>query len=583
MAWQTLVLPPGIERNNTPLETVDRWWDMNEVRWVSGTLQPTGGWQRLTSTALDSAVRFIMAWRRNDTSRMVVVGTDDKFYVDDGGSYLDITPVGFVGLSAMSADAGGYGTWDYGEEDYGDEREAGPSAVYSPYPFWSHGSWGEDLIFTANSDGTLYYYTSSTPTVPPERIYPSFDSSAAAIVTGAISGTTLTVSAVTSGTLAVGQKITGTGIAANTIIEALGTGAGGTGTYTVNKSQTVSSTTINAYAPTTTGAPEGNTAVIVTPERHVMAIGVAGNPRRIGWSSREDHTDWDFASDTNTAGFLDLRTRTPLLKAFQVREGTLVFSYSDVFLIQYVGDPYIYGGTDPISDASMFNPNTVATFDGKAAWFQRNGFRLYSGGFVQTLPCPILSDIIEDMDPTYGPFRMHGGQLGTHPEIWWFYPSNGSTECDRYVVWNFVENWWAWGARARSAMHGAEAYRLPYMGAPDGHMYEHETGWLDNGASRVGSCWIESGALSIGGDAIHDINQMQIATGHGYDMVEATVYGRYTPEGAEETFGPYSPREDGYTDCRTSARTSRLRFVNARDGRFGIGTIKLDVAVNGDR
>jgi len=69
---------------------------------------------------------------------------------------------------------------------------------------------------------------------------------AGAVVTGSISGTTLTVSAVASGTLAVGQTISGTGITAGTTITALGTGTGGTGTYTVSASQTVSSTTITA-------------------------------------------------------------------------------------------------------------------------------------------------------------------------------------------------------------------------------------------------------------------------------------------------------------------------------------------------
>lgn len=67
-----------------------------------------------------------------------------------------------------------------------------------------------------------------------------------AVVTGSISGTTLTVSAVASGTLAVGQTIVGTGITAGTTITALGTGTGGTGTYTVSASQTVSSTSIKA-------------------------------------------------------------------------------------------------------------------------------------------------------------------------------------------------------------------------------------------------------------------------------------------------------------------------------------------------
>ena len=67
-----------------------------------------------------------------------------------------------------------------------------------------------------------------------------------AVVTGSISGTTLTVSAVTSGTLYVGQALTGADVAAGTTITALGTGTGGAGTYTVSVSQTGASQTINA-------------------------------------------------------------------------------------------------------------------------------------------------------------------------------------------------------------------------------------------------------------------------------------------------------------------------------------------------
>lgn len=58
------------------------------------------------------------------------------------------------------------------------------------------------------------------------------------------SGGGLTVSAVASGTLAVGQSVTGTGVTAGTVITGLGTGTGGTGTYLVSISQTASSTTL---------------------------------------------------------------------------------------------------------------------------------------------------------------------------------------------------------------------------------------------------------------------------------------------------------------------------------------------------
>jgi hypothetical protein len=67
-----------------------------------------------------------------------------------------------------------------------------------------------------------------------------------AIFTGSISGTTLTVTAVSSGIIAANQSLSGIGVTSETIITALGTGTGGKGTYTVNLSQTVASAPLNS-------------------------------------------------------------------------------------------------------------------------------------------------------------------------------------------------------------------------------------------------------------------------------------------------------------------------------------------------
>lgn len=93
----------------------------------------------------------------------------------------------------------------------------------------------------------------------------------AAVCTGSISTTTLTVTALTSGQLGVGSELTGTGITAGTYITALGTGLGGTGTYTVSVSQTVASTTINAAyghplaVPWAWGVPQEGDGTASTP------------------------------------------------------------------------------------------------------------------------------------------------------------------------------------------------------------------------------------------------------------------------------------------------------------------------------
>ncbi|MFM2227702.1 MAG: hypothetical protein RL664_1045 [Bacteroidota bacterium] len=63
---------------------------------------------------------------------------------------------------------------------------------------------------------------------------------------GSISGTTLTITSLTSGQFVIGQTLTGTGVSNGTVITGYGTGSGGLGTYTVNNTQNVSSIAISA-------------------------------------------------------------------------------------------------------------------------------------------------------------------------------------------------------------------------------------------------------------------------------------------------------------------------------------------------
>lgn len=75
-------------------------------------------------------------------------------------------------------------------------------------------------------------------------------------VTADITGTTLNVTAVTSGVIDIGQYLSGTGVTAGTRVVAFGTGTGGIGTYTVDINQTVASTNILATKSSRVEVPE---------------------------------------------------------------------------------------------------------------------------------------------------------------------------------------------------------------------------------------------------------------------------------------------------------------------------------------
>ena len=100
-------------------------------------------------------------------------------------------------------------------------------------------------------------------------------SPAAAVFTGSTSGTTLTVTSVSSGTIAINQSLYGVGILPETVITALGTGTGGTGTYTINRSQTVASESMSSanVGAVVTATISGTTMTVSAVTSGVLHVG----------------------------------------------------------------------------------------------------------------------------------------------------------------------------------------------------------------------------------------------------------------------------------------------------------------------
>ena len=122
--------------------------------------------------------------------------------------------------------------------------------------FFAVGALQESVITAlgTGTGGTGTYTLGLSQTIASSQMYTS---SAGAVITASMSGTTMTVTAVASGTLFVGQTIQGAGITVQTIITALGTGSGGAGTYTINNSQTISSQTMYALNWTVLPSSDG--------------------------------------------------------------------------------------------------------------------------------------------------------------------------------------------------------------------------------------------------------------------------------------------------------------------------------------
>jgi hypothetical protein len=120
------------------------------------------------------------------------------------------------------------------------------------------------------------------------------------------------------------------------------------------------------------------------------------------------------------------------------------------------------------------------------------------GGTVERIPCTVKDYVFDDFNLTQAG-KVFGASNAANSEVWWFYPSSTSSEIDRYVVFNYVENLWYYGTLNRTAWIDRGIFSYPLAASTDSYVYEQEVGFNDgstNPPSAITS-YIESAPMDI--------------------------------------------------------------------------------------
>ena len=93
MALQKTIFKPGVNRENTRYTTEGGWYECDKVRFRQGTPEKIGGWTQFSANTYLGVCRSLWNWITLSNLSLVGVGTNLKFYICQGGSYNDITPI----------------------------------------------------------------------------------------------------------------------------------------------------------------------------------------------------------------------------------------------------------------------------------------------------------------------------------------------------------------------------------------------------------------------------------------------------------------------------------------------------------
>ncbi len=142
-------------------------------------------------------------------------------------------------------------------------------------------------------------------------------------------------------------------------------------------------------------------------------------------------------SATNTAGTQRLADGSSIMGAVRGRDATYVWTDTAIFTMRFVGVPFVFAFTQAGTNCGLLGMNAAIEVDGAAYWMSDNGFFRYAGR-LESLKCLVEDYVYDDFDTTKGQ-QVAAGINNLFTEVIWYYPTEGSSYNDRYVVFNYGE------------------------------------------------------------------------------------------------------------------------------------------------
>ena len=93
MAITKIALAPGVFREGTSYSAEGKYFAGDKIRFRSGNPEKIGGWQRLSASTFLGTCRSMVNWSTLAGDNYIGLGTNLKYYIEEGGGYADITPI----------------------------------------------------------------------------------------------------------------------------------------------------------------------------------------------------------------------------------------------------------------------------------------------------------------------------------------------------------------------------------------------------------------------------------------------------------------------------------------------------------
>lgn len=572
----TLQVGAGIQRDGTTFAApsyIDGKW----VRFQYARPRKIGGYNGAFLNATGISRGMIMS--ADNGLNYVVSGYSNgvEQWVTDNDNGVGSGPNAFTISSGFSSSANNLWQFDIGYDPFGNGKN---NLIAHP------GRNLNDITSTVNTRPLIGEFTGTT--LAPVGVFTASGTTT--------NGSPTVTFATTIAAIGPGVSVTGTGIPANTVVVSA-LEVGGVWTATLNNNATASGTVTLTF--------DNNISVSGGVVMLYPYLFVYGNNGLIKNSAAGDFNNWTSA-DANENSVASVK----VVKGLPVRGGTtspagLFWTLDSVVRVTYsptvVGNQTLYWRYDLITQqSSILSSQCVIEYDGIFYWAGVDRFLMYNGVVQEVENKQNFNYFFENLNYTQRQ-KVWVSKVPRYGEIWWFFPSGDSTECNDAIIYNVRDKVWydagkAIGSR-RSAGVFSEVFRKPIWGGWDQNgtggytLWQHETGTNEVYTNQVNAIdsYFETNVIGARTGLVGAVDQPGenvwtrceriepdfVQVGEMTVVVTGNGYAEDPPQDSDPyPFNPDTPK----IDMKEQRRQMRLRFrSNVQNGNYFMGRVLLSL------
>jgi hypothetical protein len=518
----------GINKEETDYSNEGGWVDGDKIRFRKGRVEKIGGWEKFSPSSIIGSARALHAWISLAGAKYLGIGTTNKYYIEEGETYNDVTPIRKnTTNTATFAATNGSSTLTVTDNGHG--------AVQGDFvTFSSAVSLGGNIIASALNQeyqidlvtGTNTYTITAKDTTGATLTANSSDSGNGGSATDAAyqlnSGLDFFVQSTGWGvdTWGAGGWGSSTSLTAsnqlrlwthdnfgeNLIINPRG---GGIFRWVEDNGTNTRALELSGVSGANLVPTVGLQVITSETDRHLIVLGadpISGSsrtgsvdPMLVAFSDQENELQFEPLA-TNTAGSLRLSSGSSIVGGLKARQEILIWTDTSVYSMNFIGPPLTFAINLINEGAGLIGPKAATNTPRGVFFMSKKGFYYYNGS-VQKLPCSVQDFVFSDLDDSQA-FKCFAGLNEEFSEVWFFYPSiaDNEREISRYVIYNYEENSWSVGTLERYSWLASGVLDKPVAGGEASSVkfiYQHETGF-NNDDSAMDGVFVESGDLDVG-------------------------------------------------------------------------------------